>query len=319
MSRTKPDANASSTASIAVPAAIELRGVHKSFGDVKAVNGIDLTIQSGEIVAFLGPNGAGKTSTIDIILGLSDPTQGSAQVYGMNPGEAISRGLVSAVMQTGGLLKDFTVEETLRYTASVFSSTEPIGEVMTRAGIADLAKRMVGKCSGGEQQRIRFAMALICDPELLLLDEPTQGMDVEGRREFWSAIRSDAEQGRTVMFATHYLEEADLYADRVVVIRKGEIVADGTSAQIKAMGSGRTVTASITGLTDALIGSIPAVDSLEVRGERVVITSQDTDEVARYLLTNTDAHDLEIAARGLEEAFLALTGDPHTDTPKESA
>ncbi len=234
--------------------------MHKSFGDVHAVNGIDLRIQSGEIVAFLGPNGAGKTTTIDMILGLSPPTRGTARVYGMTPGEAIGRGLVSAVMQTGGLLKDFTVEEILRYTASVFSSTQPAGEVMARAGIAELAGRMVGKCSGGEQQRIRFAMALLCDPELLLLDEPTQGMDVEGRRDFWAAIRTDAEQGRTVMFATHYLEEADLYADRVVVIRKGEIVADGTSAQIKAMGSGRTVTATITGLTDTLIRAIPAVE-----------------------------------------------------------
>lgn len=271
----KPNANLLGNASVAVPAAIELRGVHKSFGDVHAVNGVDLTVQSGEIVALLGPNGAGKTTTIDIILGFSTPTSGTAQVYGMKPDEAISRGLVSAVMQTGGLLKDFTVDETLRYTASVFSSTEPIAEVMARAGIADLAGRMVGKCSGGEQQRIRFAMALLCDPELLLLDEPTQGMDVEGRRDFWAAIRGDAQKGRTVMFATRYLEEADLYADRVVVIGKGEIVADGTSAQIKAMGSGRTVNATMPELTEALVQSIPAVDSFEVRGERLVITSQE--------------------------------------------
>ncbi|MEO6956379.1 MAG: ABC transporter ATP-binding protein [Antricoccus sp.] len=315
----EPNAHRSTNASVAAPAAIELRGVHKSFGDVHAVNGVDLTVQSGEIVAFLGPNGAGKTTTIDMILGFSTPTSGTAQVYGMKPDEAISRGLVSAVMQTGGLLKDFTVDETLRYTASVFSSTEPIAEVMARAGIADLAGRMVGKCSGGEQQRIRFAMALLCDPELLLLDEPTQGMDVEGRRDFWAAIRGDAQKGRTVMFATHYLEEADLYADRVVVIRKGEIVADGTSAQIKAMGSGRTVNATIPGLTEALVKSIPAVDSFQVRGERLVITSQNTDEVARYLLTQTSAHDIEIIAQGLEDAFLALTGDQPNNSQKESS
>lgn len=319
MTSAKPNANPPAHASAAAPAAIELHGVHKSFGNVHAVNGIDLTVQSGEIVAFLGPNGAGKTTTIDMILGFSTPTSGTAQVYGMKPDEAISRGLVSAVMQTGGLLKDFTVDETLRYTASVFSSTEPITEVMARAGIADLAGRMVGKCSGGEQQRIRFAMALLCDPELLLLDEPTQGMDVEGRRDFWAAIRGDAQKGRTVMFATHYLEEADLYADRVVVIRKGAIVADGTSAQIKAMGSGRTVNATIPDLTEALVKSIPAVDSFEVRGDRLVITSQNTDEVARYLLTQTSAHDIEIVAQGLEDAFLALTGDQPNNSQKESS
>ena len=204
-----------------MPLAVNLAGVHKNFGHVHAVNGVDLAIASGEIVAILGPNGAGKTSTIDVILGLSQPNSGTVSVYGMQPRQAISRGLVSAVMQTGGLLKDLTVSETVEYMASLFSHSQPVPEVLSRAGITEIADRRVGKCSGGEQQRLRFALALLCDPELLVLDEPTTGMDVEGRRSFWSAIRKDAEQGRTVLFATHYLEEADAYADRIVLLRHG--------------------------------------------------------------------------------------------------
>src|SRR4051794_3481398 len=225
-------------------AAIALRDVHKSFGSVRAVDGIDLTVEPGEIVAFLGPNGAGKTTTIDMLLGLSRPTRGLVEIYGMEPHQAIARGLVAAVMQTGGLLKDLTVAETVRLTATLFSQTRPVAEVLQRAGISDIADRMVGKCSGGQQQRLRFAMALLPDPELLVLDEPTTGMDVEGRRDFWAAIRQDAGRGRTVLFATHYLEEADAYADRIVLVRHGRIVADGTASEIKAMAAGRTVRAT---------------------------------------------------------------------------
>jgi ABC-2 type transport system ATP-binding protein len=291
------------------PLAIGLRGVHKNFGSVEAVKGIDLDIASGEIVAFLGPNGAGKTSTIDIILGLSRPTSGEVSVFGMQPRQAITRGLVSAVMQTGGLLKDLTVAETAQYTASLFAHSTPVGEVLKRAGISGIADRRVGKCSGGEQQRLRFAMALLSDPELLILDEPTTGMDVEGRRSFWGAIRQDAAMGRTVLFATHYLEEADAYADRIILLRHGQIVADGTSSEVKALAAGRTVRATLPGADQATLAAIPGADSVEVRGDTVLIHSSDSDAVARYLLTSTQAKDLEINTRGLEDAFIALTSD----------
>jgi ABC-2 type transport system ATP-binding protein len=223
------------------PPAIALRDLHKNFKEVRAVRGMTLSIASGEIVALLGPNGAGKTTTIDMILGLSQPSSGSVSVYGIAPRRAIDSGKVSAVLQTGGLLKDLTVEETCRYTASLFPSARPVEEVLRRAGISELASRRVGKCSGGEQQRLRFAMALLPDPELLILDEPTTGMDVEGRRGFWGSIRQDAERGRTVLFATHYLEEADAYADRIILLRHGVVVADGTSAEVKSLAAGRTV------------------------------------------------------------------------------
>jgi ABC-2 type transport system ATP-binding protein len=290
--------------------AVDLDAVVKRFGDVTAVDRLSLRIRPGEVVALLGPNGAGKTSTVDMLLGLSDPSEGQVRVYGRPPREAVALGLVSAVMQSGGLLKDYTVEETVRLIAVLFG--RPAGEVgaaLHRAGIADIGKRLVGKCSGGQQQRLRFAMALLPDPELLILDEPTTGMDVGGRHDFWQAIRQDARSGRTVIFATHYLEEADAYADRVVFVRRGRIVADGTAAEVKALASGRTVRATWPGASRPALEALPGVDSAEIRGDTVYVHARDTDAVARYLLTATDARDLEITSRNLEEAFLTLTAD----------
>jgi ABC-2 type transport system ATP-binding protein len=293
--------------------AVRLDAVTKDFGKVHAVRGIDLELEQGEVVAFLGPNGAGKTTTIDMILGLSKPTTGSVEVLGMTPRAAISRGLVAAVMQTGGLLKDLTVRETVEYTAALFADTKPTQEVLDSAGITAIADRKVAKCSGGEQQRLRFAMALLSDPALLLLDEPTTGMDVEGRRSFWSAIREDAQQGRSVLFATHYLEEADQYADRIILISNGTIVADGTGSEIKALASGRTVRATLPDADSAALAGIGGVDSVEVRGDQVYVHAKDSDSVARYLLNETGARDLEITAHGLEDAFLSLTGRAGAD------
>jgi len=200
----------------------------------------------------------------------------------------------------------------VQYTASLFADTRPVDEVLENAGIAAISDRKVAKCSGGEQQRLRFAMALLSDPALLLLDEPTTGMDVEGRRTFWSAIRRDAERGRTVLFATHYLEEADQYADRIVLISRGRVVADGTGSEIRALAAGRSVRATLPGADTDRLASIGGVDGVEVRGDTVILHAKDSDAVARYLLTETDARDLEITSRGLEDAFLSLTG-PHTD------
>ncbi|BAS13202.1 uncharacterized ABC transporter ATP-binding protein YvfR [Arthrobacter sp. Hiyo8] len=261
------------------------------------------------MVAFLGPNGAGKTTTIDMILGLSAPDQGSVSIFGHTPRGAIARGQVAAVMQTGGLLRDISVRETVQLNAAMFDSSRPVDEVLARAGILEIADRKVEKCSGGQQQRLRFAMALVSDPGLLILDEPTTGMDVAGRRDFWTAIRSDAQRGRTVIFATHYLEEADAYADRIVLVRQGSIVADGTAAQIKNLASGRTVKASLPAAERVLLAGMPPVESMDYDGGRLTVRTGDSDAVVRFLLNNTGAHDVEVAANNLEEAFVALTGD----------
>ena len=288
--------------------AIDLQNLTKRYRQVTAVRDLTLQVAPGEVVAFLGPNGAGKTTTIDMILGLARPDTGSVQVYGTTPAAAIARGDVAAVMQTGGLLKDFTVRETVRFTASLYAESRPVDDVMARAGITHIADRLVGKCSGGEQQRLRFAIALLSDPRLLILDEPTRGMDVEGRREFWTAIREDASRGRTILFATHYLDEADAYADRIVLMRQGDIVADGTTAEIKARALGRSVRATLPSADLAQLSALPGVSHVEQRGDTVLLQCSDSDVVARHLLTQTMARDLEIVAQNLEAAFVALTG-----------
>ncbi|MCM3500967.1 ABC transporter ATP-binding protein [Microbacterium sp. P26] len=298
------------TSSTPTPAAIDARGVVKSFGSVHAVRGVDLTVRPGEIVAFLGPNGAGKTTTIDMILGLTNPDAGSIEVFGHSARGAVARGLVSAVLQSGGLLKDLTVRETVELTASLFAEKRPVDEALERAGILNLARRKVGLCSGGEQQRLRFAMALVSDPALLILDEPTTGMDVEARRSFWSAIRADAARGRTVMFATHYLDEADEYADRIVLMRGGQIVADGSTTEIKNLVSGRVVQVTLPDADLTALAAVPGVDSVEAAGERITVHTRDSDALARHLLTSTPARDLEITAQNLESVFLTLTAEP---------
>ncbi|MEU1844507.1 ABC transporter ATP-binding protein [Micromonospora sediminicola] len=287
--------------------AVELAGLTKTFGPVTAVDGLSLRITPGEVVAFLGPNGAGKTTTVDMLLGLARPDAGMVRLFGGDPADAVRLGRVAAVMQTGGLLKDLTVAETVRMTAHFYGHTRPVTEVLERAGIAEIADRPVGRCSGGQQQRLRFALALLPDPDLMVLDEPTTGMDVEGRRDFWQAIRADARSGRTVLFATHYLDEADAYADRIVLVRQGRVVADGTTAEIKNLAAGRVVRATLPGADQAALAALPGVRSVEVRGDAILVHSEDSDVVARHLLTRTDARDLEITSRNLEDAFLALT------------
>src|SRR6478735_3441308 len=277
--------------------AIELRSLVKSFpsrrgsqdAEVRAVDGIDLRIEPGEVVAFLGPNGAGKTTTLDMVLGLTEPTSGTAEVFCRRPREAVVGGHVSAVLQTGGLLRDLTVRETVRMIASTYAVHSPVDEVIDRAGLRSLADRRVSKCSGGEQQRLRFALALLPDPRLLVLDEPTAGMDVTARRDFWDTMHADASAGRTVVFATHYLEEADAFADRIVFIAGGRIVADGTTAEIRSRASGRTVSATLpsSSLAAAVarLRTVDGVRDVEERGSRVVVTA------------------------ALEQAFMTLTGD----------
>lgn len=295
------------------PTAIELKSVKKTFGvgthTVTAVNNVSLMIGRGEIVALLGPNGAGKTSTLDMILALTTPTSGTVEVFGQAPRRSVEQGRVSAVLQTGGLLQDVTVLETLQMIASTFRDPSPIADVAERAGITRLLKRRVSKCSGGEQQRLRFALALLPDPDLLVLDEPTAGMDVSARHDFWTAMHAEAAAGRTIVFATHYLEEAEDFAARIVLMSLGEIAADGPMHQIRELTNVRTVKAAFAdpvGAMSALAG-LPGVTDVERLNGHLTLIAADTDTVARVILNDLDGSDLEIAAPSLEQAFLRLT------------
>jgi len=310
------------------PAAIELRGLVKTFGStgdalVRAVDGIDLTIRTGEVVAVLGPNGAGKTTSLDMVLGLTTPSGGTVAVFGAEPRRAVMAGRVSAVLQTGGLLRDITVRETVQMIASTFRDHAGVEEVISRAGLTSLAGRKVSKCSGGEQQRLRFALALLPDPDLLVLDEPTAGMDVAARREFWDTMHADADAGRTVVFATHYLEEADAFAERIVMIAGGRVVADGPTAQIRSRATGRTVSADLP-KTDAeqvlaRLRRMPQVIEATTQGHRVTVRSGDSDAVARALLGELGASNLEIVSGSLESAFMTITAAPGRDTHADAA
>jgi ABC-2 type transport system ATP-binding protein len=297
--------------------AVSLRAAVKEFrtgGDIlRAVDGIDLDIHRGEIVALLGPNGAGKTTTLDMVLGLTNPTDGDVSVFGRSPRQAVRAGMVSAVLQSGGLLRDLTVRETVTLVASTFPDALPVDAVLERAGIANLARRRVSKCSGGEQQRLRFALALLPDPQLLILDEPTAGMDVTARGEFWATMREEARAGRTVVFATHYLEEADQFAQRIVMVAGGRVVADGTTAEIRATATGRRVQAYVDPATQddvaAAVRELPGVIEVTADAGRIGVRATDSDRVVRLLLTELGARDLEVAAGSLDDAFRAITQD----------
>ncbi len=278
--------------------ALEAVGLTKRFrgedGEtVTAVDGIDLTIGSGEIVAFLGPNGAGKTTAIDMFLGLTAPTSGTVELYGLTPHRAVVDGRVSAVMQTGGLLPTFTVRETVRAIAALHGRPERAEIAMERAGLGRLANRLVKACSGGEQQRLKFALALVPDPDLIILDEPTTGMDVSARQDFWDTMRADATEGRTIVFATHYLAEADAFADRTVLMAAGRIRADGQTAEVRAAYGGQSVSFR------------PPAHAVRNHG----VDQGWLDEV-RKAVAPLGVTDLEVTNASLEAAFVALTGSP---------
>ena len=287
--------------------AVQLVGLHKSYADIHAVAGVDLEVSPGEVVALLGPNGAGKSTTIDMLLGLIAPDSGLARLFGRSPRKAIAAGRVGAMLQTGGLLPQLTVADTVQLVGSLHRDPLPVAEVLGRAAIQELRDRRINQLSSGQAQRVRFAIALVPDPRLLVLDEPTVGMDVESRRAFWTAMRELTMAGRTVLFATHYLEEADTYADRVVLLRAGRIVADGTAASIKASAAGRTIRGTLPGADPDLLRELPGVSAAEVHGNAVVLRSADSDATLRTLLAITDIRDVEVTAAGLEDAFLAIT------------
>ena len=291
---------------------IEAQGLTQIFrtrsGNVTAVDNLDLTIDKGEIVALLGPNGAGKTTLIDMLLGLSTPTRGVLTIDGASPKAAIQSGNIGAVLQTGGLLKDLTVQQTLDMLASLYPTRLDMNQVLADADLTELVHRKVGKCSGGQQQRIRFAIATMHDPNILILDEPTTGMDVTARRTFWERMDKLAETGKTIIFATHYLEEAQNFAQRIVLMNNGKIIADGTSEEIRDLTGGRHV--SFLADKPITFSEYPmlSVETSEENGAyRHRTTVANADEFARVLLTKYTVRDLEIVKPSLDESFVQLT------------
>ena len=307
----------------AAGAGIVLSRLSKSYGNVHAVRSVDLAIAPGETVAILGPNGAGKTTTIEMVLGLTRPDSGTVTLFGKSPAQAVAAGAVGGMLQTGALVEYLSVRELVTMVASVYPRPLPVEQAMRLAGVTEFAGRRTNKLSGGQTQRVRFAIALVSNPDLFMLDEPTAAVDVEGRREFWASIRAVAAEGKTVIFATHYLEEADAYADRIVLMARGRIVADGPATEIKAKVSGRIIRATIpvagpagpAGSADtAALAALPGVTNAERHGEAVILTCAASDLTLRALLSRFPAaRDIEVAGAGIEEAFMALTADDNDD------
>ena len=293
---------------------VQLQNLTKSFrtsqGPVRAVRHVDISIAPGETVALLGPNGAGKSTTIDMLLGLLPPDTGRVSLFGMTPADAIQAGAIGAMLQTGSIIRDLNVRELITMMAALYPDPLGVDEVLALTGIEDLAGRRAHKLSGGQTQRVRFALALVSDPDLLVLDEPTVAMDVEGRHAFWTTMRRYATAGKTVVFATHYLEEADAYADRIILMARGEIVADGPATEIKATVGTRTIRATLPGADLSELGRLPGVLRAEHRGEAVLLNCADSDVAIRALLpAYPEARDIEISGAGLEQAFLQLTAN----------
>jgi ABC-2 type transport system ATP-binding protein len=300
----------------AVAGGIVASRLSKSYGDVRAVDGLDLTIAPGETVALLGPNGAGKSTTLDMVLGLQRPDSGRVSLFGMAPAEAVAVGAVGGMLQVGSPVEHMRVGELVELLASYYPHSLAVAEVLEMTGLEELADRWASKLSAGQMQRVRFAGALVGDPDLIVLDEPTAGVDVKGRIEFWQSMRSVAIRGKTTIFATHYLEEADAYADRIVLMSRGRIVADGPATEIRARAGSRTIRATLPGVDIAELEALPGVIGAERHGDAVTLTCSDADTAAGALFAAfRGVRDIEIRAESLEQAFLDLTADPVGDHP----
>jgi ABC-2 type transport system ATP-binding protein len=289
----------------------EVAGLHrvsKNYGDVKALQQVDFSVRAGELVALLGPNGAGKTTAVKLLLGLATPSAGSVRVFGGNPVQPQARMRVGAMLQVARVPETLRVREHIDLFSSYYLKPLPMEETLATAGLEPIKHRKFGELSGGQRQRVLFALALCGDPDLLFLDEPTVGLDVEARRTLWEQIRKLVARGKTVLLTTHYLQEADALADRVVVIDKGRLIAEGTPAEIKSQTAGRKIRCLTSLGMDSIRGMRGVLDVREDR-EAVEIHASEAEPVLRELLArDASLSGLEVTSAGLEEAFLALTG-----------
>ena len=294
------------------PIVARLNKVTKNYGDVKALREISLNVRAGEVVAVLGPNGAGKTTAVKLLLGLANANSGTVDVFGGDPRNPQNRMRTGAMLQVGRVPETLRVQEHIDLFRSYYWNPLSIPETLAAAGLQGLEKRKFGELSGGQKQRVLFALAICGNPDLLFLDEPTVGLDVEARRILWDEIRKLVARGKTVLLTTHYLQEADALADRIVVINQGSIIAEGSPAEIKASTAGRQIRC-VTTLPVGVLCSIPGV--VEVRSDReaMVLHTAVAEPVLRELmLRDPEISGIEVTSAGLEEAFLALTNDDNS-------
>ena len=290
--------------------AVEFRGVAKRYGDVTALDGADFTIPRGQTVALLGPNGAGKTTAIDILLGLRRPDAGTVRILGDAPRRCVAAGRVGAMLQTSGLPEHAKVTEVVNLARRLYGGRRGLGELLELTGLTEVARQPANRLSGGQARRVHFAVALAGDPELVFLDEPTVALDVAARRAFWVAMRQVAASGRTVLFATHYLEEADANADRVVVLTRGRVRADAPPARLKANAGTKAVRFALARPDRDALSRLPGVTDTDVEGERVTLVTADADATLPALYAaGLAVRDVEVIGTGLEAALLSLTED----------
>jgi len=287
---------------------VELANATKRYGALLAIDDVSLAIGTGEVVAMLGPNGAGKTTSINLMLGLRSPTSGTARLFGMDPRDLRARSRVGVMLQESGVPGMLRVDEIVRLFCSYYPHPLPPSQAIAMAGLQEKSRTLVKDLSGGQHQRLYLALALCGDPEVLFLDEPTVGMDVEGRRRFLSEIADLGERGRTIVLTTHYLEEADQLAKRVIVIDHGHVIADSTPAEIKARVAGKRVTFTTERrLEETQLSGLP-LNSIQLDQHRVRLLTNQPEEVLRELFRRgIDVHELEVAGADLEEAFVAMT------------
>ncbi len=281
--------------------------VTKKYGNVTALDGLSLALRPGEIVALLGPNGAGKSTAVRLLLGLSSPTSGTARIFNGNPRDAKTRTRIGAMLQVASVPKTLKVKEHIDLFRSYFPAPLSFAEVVRIAQLEGIEDRLFEKLSGGQRQRLLFGLAVCGNPEIVFLDEPTVGLDIEARRGLWTQIRALAAQGKTVLLTTHYLEEADALAHRIIVINKGKVVSEGTPQEVKGRFASRKIKC-VTSLSSAQLWALPGVVDVEQTGNHTCITAGNPEAVLRKMLTY-DEHlsELEVVNPGLEDAFLALT------------
>ncbi|MEY2152630.1 ABC transporter ATP-binding protein [Rhodanobacter sp. 115] len=295
-------------------AVARLAGAVKRYDKHLALDGVDLVLRRGELLALLGPNGAGKSTSIGLLLGLIRPDAGHVELFGVDPQRIDARRRIGVMLQSSNLPPTLRVGELLRLTASYYPAPRPLAESAALAGIADLLKRPYGKLSGGQQRRVQFALALCGRPELLFLDEPTVGMDIDARQKLWAAMRRLVADGCSVVLTTHYLEEAEALAQRVVVLDKGRVLSEGSVDELRAKVALSRIRC-VSDLDAAAVARWPQVASVSCADGRLQVATADAVAVVRRLLDADPAlRELEVQRAGLAEAFTELTRD--TDLPE---